>query len=298
MRIILADDEPIILEDLRTMLKGYENIEIAAAYTDSTEVIEEIYTTKPDCAILDIEMAGLSGIELAEKLISVNPNIEVVFVTAYNNYAAQAFEVNAIDYLLKPIRPERLDKAIKKVLMRTADQPAESPRACKIKCFGSFEVTVGTNAVKWSRSKSKELFAYLLQNEGKWISKYKLCDVQWQEYGPDQALAYLQTSIYALRKNLKQSCFEGIKIEYSDDRYRLKVIDSDWDLRLFEQKYEDFMKTGSTEAGILAMDLYQGEYLEGEDWHWSDLNRGYYERKFLELQKKVNNYSGHKDELK
>lgn len=288
MRIILVDDEPVILEDLKAMLEGYKNIEMAASYTESAEVIEELDKTKPDCAILDIEMAGMNGIDLAEKLISVNPDIEVVFVTAYNNYAAQAFEVNAIDYLLKPIRPERLNKAIEKVLMRIADRPAKSPRACRIRCFGSFEVTVGTCAVKWSRSKSKELFAYLLQNEGKWISKYKLCDVQWSEYRPEQALAYLQTSIYALRKNLKESGFEGIKIEYYDDRYRLTVIDSDWDLRQFEQKYEDFIKNGSSEAGKMAMDLYRGEYLEGEDWLWSDLNRGYYERKFLELQKKVN----------
>jgi two-component SAPR family response regulator len=255
------------------MLESYPDIEIVASYTDSQAALQEAKEIKPDCAFLDIEMAELSGIELAEKLSTLSPEMEVVFVTAYNHYAAQAFEVNAIDYLLKPIRPERLGKAVSKMLQKSSGNALPTNSSCLIRCFGAFEVVVGGRAVHWSRSKSKELFAYLLQQEGKKISKFRLCDEQWPDYGPEQGLAYLQTSLYALRKSLRSIGCEGIQIEYADDRYVLYVKKADWDVRQFEAYYSEYMKTQSPEAGKKAMELYRGEYLEGEDWLWSDVQR-------------------------
>jgi len=286
LRIILVDDEPIILEDLKLLIENNKNIEIAGMYTDPLEALRELPVTKADCAFLDIEMPGLSGIELAEKLSLVNPDIEVIFITAYNHYAAQAFELDAIDYLLKPIKPERIDKAIDKLLRSVKIKPESSDTFCQIRCFGSFEVVVGERSIKWSRSKSKEFLAYLLQYEGRWVAKYKLCDDQWSEYGPEQALAYLQTAIYALKKNLKEIGCTQIVIEYSDNRYMIKVKDADWDVREFEKEYEIFIRSGSLAAAKRAVQYYRGEYLEGEDWLWSDITRESFRRKYNEIQKK------------
>lgn len=284
MRIILVDDEPAIVEDLKFMLTSKANVEVVSAYTEPLMALKEFSCLKPDCAFLDIEMAGFNGIELAEKMMQINPDLEVVFVTAYNHYAAQAFDVNAIDYLLKPIRPERLEKTMSKLMARSPSLLSEGRES--IRCFGALEVLSGDRRIKWTRSKSKEIFAYLLQNEGKWISKYKLCDEQWPEYGPDQALAYLQTSIYALRKSLREIGFNGIKIEYADDRYQLKIHQVSWDVRAFEENTEKFLKTGALEAAQKALEIYRGDYLEGEDWIWSEINRAYYARKYEELEKK------------
>lgn len=283
LRAIVVDDEPAILEDLRGMLEGTGKVEVLAVYTEPERALEEASQLKPDCAFLDIEMAGMGGIELAEALGSSLPALEVVFVTAYNHYAAQAFEVNAMDYLLKPIRPERLGKAVDKLRLRIGAASGQGDSRCVIRCFGAFEVLADGRPIKWTRSKSKELLAYLLKEEGKWVSKYKLCDEQWSEYGPEQALAYLQTSIYALRKSLREAGAQGLAIEYADDRYRLRVLEADWDLQAFEQNYQEFVKTGSEEAAERAAGLYRGEYLEGEDWPWSEIDRQYYSRKHEEL---------------
>lgn len=285
IRAILVDDEPIVLEELKLMLVDNKNIVVKGSYTDPFAALQELSETKPDCAFLDIEMAGMTGIELAEKLGQINPDIEVMFVTAYNHYAAQAFDVNAIDYVLKPIRPERINKAVEKLIMKVKNKPEVQSDSCKIRCFGCFEVFAGSHTVKWSRSKSKELLAYLLQHEGKWLTKYKLCDEQWAAYEPEQALAYLQTAVYALRKSLKEIGRTEIKIEYADNRYILRVDNADWDVRQFDKAYEIFIQSGSVEAAQNALKCYRGEYLEGEDWLWSDIVRESYIRKYNELKR-------------
>ena len=273
LRAILVDDETVILKKIQAMVKDDGRVEVVGAYTDSQTAFLEAAETRPDCAFLDIEMPGLSGIELAERLTSLNPDLEVVFITAYNHYAAQAFEVNALDYLLKPIRPERLEKAVEKVLRRRDGKAEEVQSACTIRCFGCFEVLVGGQAVKWSRSKARELLAYMLQYDGKWLSKYRLCDELLEDHPPERALAYLQICMHALRRSLREAGCTQIQIQYANDKYVLTVMEADWDLRSFEQTYQTFGSTALPEHARQALACYRGEYLEGEDWRWVDILR-------------------------
>lgn len=283
LRTILVDDEPIILNELRELLMEHPMITVVGTYTNPLDALDELPKTKPDCGFLDIEMTEMTGIDLAERLVSANPAMEIIFVTAYNHYASQAFDVSAIDYLLKPIRPERIHKAIAKLQRKLNEHPANDEEGCTIRCFGSFEVLVGGKPVKWGRTKSKEFLAFMLQNEGRWVTKYRLCEEQWSEYGPEQALSYLQTSIYRLRKVLKEAGCTQLEIAYADDRYIVRVGNADWDVRLFEKAYQDFRRTGSREAAQKAISLYRGEYLEGEDWIWSDVPRENYICKYEKL---------------
>lgn len=290
LRAVLIDDEPIIVEELAMLLQEDQRIELVGTYTDPLQLLLDLPALKPDCIFLDIEMPGLSGIELAEKLLAEAEDYEIVFVTAYNHYAAQAFDVNAIDYILKPVRAERIRKAVDKLTARVSLKPKPSVKAmnCSIRCFGAFEVTVGQKAIKWTRSKSKELLAYLLQHEGRWLSKYKLCDEQWAEYEPERALAYLQTSLYVLRKNLKEAGCTQLQIEYANDRYILRANEVDWDVRRFEAAYAEFMRTGMHAAGRAALECCGGEYYEGEDWLWSDLVREDYILRCERLKRLIN----------
>ncbi|PYE48814.1 response regulator [Paenibacillus barcinonensis] len=285
IRAILLDDEPIILNELASLLETDERVEIIGTYTDPLQLLQEIPMLKPDCIFLDIEMPGMSGIELAEQLGADNIAAEIVFITAYNHYAAQAFDVSAIDYLLKPIRPERIRKAVDKLVKLASQKPQPLHGRWAIHSFGPFEVKHGQMSIKWARSKSRELLAYFLQHEGRWLSKYKLCDDQWGHYEPERALAYLQTSLYAMRKNLKAAGCTELKIEYANDRYILRVLDADWDLRTFESALRQFDQTASDEARGQALAVYRGEYLEGEDWLWSDITRETYRRQVHQLKK-------------
>lgn len=111
-RALIVDDERLARNDLASLLKNFSNIEIVSEAEDVPSAIAEIKTHDPDLLFLDIQMPGDSGFELLNK---IDFKGKVIFVTAYDKYAIRAFDVNAIDYLMKPVLPERLRKAIEKL---------------------------------------------------------------------------------------------------------------------------------------------------------------------------------------
>lgn len=114
LRVIIADDEPRARQFLEKMLKEHEGIEVAGAAKNGAEALAVIAKAKPDVAFLDIHMPDLSGLEVARHLKGEHAPI-VVFVTAYDQHAVEAFEIAALDYVLKPIRRERLAETLKRV---------------------------------------------------------------------------------------------------------------------------------------------------------------------------------------
>lgn len=124
MRAIIIDDERLARKELNNLLKDYNEIEIIAEAVNADDAYEKITRMNPDLLFLDIQMPGKSGFDLLEMLDRV-PN--VIFTTAYDEYALKAFEVNALDYLLKPIQPERLGESIRKLLKKQYTLTAYPP---------------------------------------------------------------------------------------------------------------------------------------------------------------------------
>lgn len=112
MKAIIVDDERLARTELRRLLTPFKEIEIIAEAVNAKDAAEKITQLNPDLIFLDIQMPGKNGFELLEELESAP---EVIFTTAYDEYALKAFEFNALDYLLKPIEPHRLEDAIKRV---------------------------------------------------------------------------------------------------------------------------------------------------------------------------------------
>jgi two-component system LytT family response regulator len=114
LRVVVVDDEPLAREGLVEMLQRQPGVEIAGAFADGPAALAGLDAARPDALFVDIRMPGMSGLELVESL-DLDPLPAVVFVTAYDAYAVRAFEVNAVDYLLKPVAPERLAQAVEKI---------------------------------------------------------------------------------------------------------------------------------------------------------------------------------------
>ena len=112
MKTLIVDDERLARQELKNLLSSVDHIEIIGEAANSDEAADIIEDQKPDLVFLDIQMPGKDGFELLEELTFVP---KVVFVTAYDEYAIKAFEVNALDYLVKPVNPDRLKEAINKV---------------------------------------------------------------------------------------------------------------------------------------------------------------------------------------
>lgn len=127
VKAVIAEDETLLRTALLELLdEAWPQLEVVAECEDGAEALEAIVEHQPDIAFLDIRMPGLSGLEVAAAAAEASPATRIVFVTAYNQYAIDAFERGAIDYLLKPIAPERLAATVQRLQARMAEGSADT----------------------------------------------------------------------------------------------------------------------------------------------------------------------------
>ena len=124
MKVVIADDEPLARERLRLLLAQLGGIDIVAEVGDGRSALEACAAHDPALVLLDIAMPGIDGLEVARHLSAFEPRPAVVFCTAYDAHALKAFEAAAVDYLVKPVRPERLQAAIERARTFTAGREA------------------------------------------------------------------------------------------------------------------------------------------------------------------------------
>ncbi len=121
IRTILVDDEKLATQGLEIRLAPYEDIEIVATCLNGREAIRKIKTLKPDLVFLDIQMPGFDGFSVVQGVMDIDPPL-FVFVTAYSEHAIRAFDANAIDYLMKPVEPDRLADTMERVRAQLANR--------------------------------------------------------------------------------------------------------------------------------------------------------------------------------
>ena len=115
MTAVVADDEQFAREELCFLLEKIDGVQVVSQAADGLQALDEIARVDPDIAFLDVQMPGLSGFEVARRLLENGTDLAVVFVTAFDHRAVEAFEVNAVDYVLKPVEPSRLEQAVQRV---------------------------------------------------------------------------------------------------------------------------------------------------------------------------------------
>jgi DNA-binding LytR/AlgR family response regulator len=136
---VIAEDEALLRDALLALLRdAWPQLEVKAACDDGGAALEAIAEHQPDVAFLDIRMPGLSGLEVAAAMAEASPNTQIVFVTAYNQYAIDAFDKGAVDYLLKPIARERLEATVQRLQKRlTGERPDGAALAALLKQLGA-----------------------------------------------------------------------------------------------------------------------------------------------------------------
>jgi DNA-binding LytR/AlgR family response regulator len=115
-KCVIAEDEELLRNELSKLLaQAWPQLQIVAECEDGGSALEAIAEHQPEVAFLDIRMPGLTGLEVAEAVAEASPKTQIVFVTAYDQYAIDAFDKGAVDYLLKPIAPERLAATVQRL---------------------------------------------------------------------------------------------------------------------------------------------------------------------------------------
>jgi two-component system LytT family response regulator len=192
LKTLIADDEPLARERLRFLLSGDEEIEIAGECRNGKEVIAVLKEKRIDVLFLDIQMPGRGGFDVIEQIGTANMPV-TVFVTAHNQYAVQAFEVHALDYLTKPVEPERLQATLVHVKERIASNAALLTQEQLKSVLTSLE-TGGSR---------KEYPKRLLVHNGTKDSFVNVNDLEWIEAADYYSCLHIGTRNFMLRKTIK-----------------------------------------------------------------------------------------------
>lgn len=156
---VIADDEPLLRHHLNKLLAEYwPELEIVGQAQNGQQAIELIEQHKPSIAFLDIKMPQLDGMSAARQLMSSGTQTEIVFITAYDEYAVQAFENNAVDYLLKPLSEKRLEQCIAKLKMRLSNDSATGlpDMSALLSQLQQINVQATPNYLNWIRASKGE----------------------------------------------------------------------------------------------------------------------------------------------
>jgi len=227
MKAIIVDDEYLALESMTRLLQRFE-VQVAGAFQDPREALKQLEALDADVAFVDIEMPELNGLELVARLQAAQPSLQIVFVTAYEQYAIDAFELAAIDYLLKPIQLKRLETTIKRLSSKHADTTTPEPLQPMEQtiCFFhhlSFQDAQGNPInIAWRTAKARELLAYLIHSGDKTPSKEELLDRIWPDADPDKSITHLHTTIYQIRQSMK-TMGVPLSLQYKEGRYHVEL---------------------------------------------------------------------------
>ncbi|OBR66272.1 hypothetical protein A7K91_22810 [Paenibacillus oryzae] len=296
LKVMLIDDEKIALDVMEILLNEIGGVQVISKCQLASEALASAGKLQPDIIFLDIEMPGMNGLDAGKQLSALCPDAEIVFVTAYHQYAVQAFDARAIDYLLKPVSKERLLETLQRyarLKLRHSElegtifqKTPEVKGKLQLKVLGSLELyDKNGKLMTWRTKKTKELFAYLWLHNGKPVHRYHLMDELWPNIDSEKAQALFHTTLYSLRNILKSEGFFG-KVEFGDERY---WMNTDWISSDFE-RLEELLDRAGDHAGEQQIEemlaLYRGDLLEMEYYQWADAKRQELRFKYIHFLEK------------
>jgi len=308
VRAVIIDDERPALEGLKFLLRK-SGVEVCGTFQNPLLAVEKSTELKPDVAFIDIEMPGMNGLEAAERLLAMLPDLKVIFVTAYHQYAVEAFELAAIDYVLKPVHPQRLERTLARIRTESAQarpgEPAGADAKAEEKALGKADEKAdgeretekaGTPMIRflgrfeclspdgqrlelhWRTAKAKELFVYLLHKRGSSAAKERLIDLLWPEMDEEKALTNLHTTVYQVRRLLKDQEALACRLSYVENSYRLDAPDVEFDTDRWEAEVNEALQEPLFDSVRLQRlkrlaEAYGGDFLEQEGYLWAEDER-------------------------
>ncbi|MBR4836761.1 MAG: response regulator [Clostridia bacterium] len=246
MIAIAVDDEALMLGALVAAIEESSDISAVTKFSDCEEALEFVRGNAIDVAFLDINMRGMGGLALAEKILETRPNCKIVFCTGYEEYAIPAFKLHASGYLMKPISAEDVQVEIDNIKgMRQRE------KRLTVKCFGNFEVYAKNEKLMFKRLKTKELFAFLVDRNGAGMTAKQICAVLFPDDTDDtKNAAYLRQLVLDLKNTLKSVGAEAV-LCHETPCYRV-------DTSLIKCDYVSYLESGKPE--------FHGEYMTQYSW--------------------------------
>ena len=247
MLYLAVDDENLQLNKLVDALKEADPKCEILSFNNPLTAYEAVKRVKIDVAFLDIEMGGMNGVELGKRLKSLNPSINIIFVTGYDQYALDAYSMHASGYLTKPVSSERIRNELSNLRY---PMPAKNDlNRLRVQCFGYFEAFYNNEPIKFARSKTKEMLAFLVDRRGAMVSVKELSEAL---FGEEKA-SYIRNLVADLSKALKEvNCENAFIKHFNSYGVNVKAISCDYYDYLNNEPY--------------AVKAYSGIYMQQYSW--------------------------------
>ena len=251
MTAICVDDEPLVLQLTLSLFRDLPGFQEVEGFAGPLEALDWLENHTPDIALLDIDMPGMNGLELARRIRDMHPDTAIIFLTGYSEYALDAFQLHASGYLMKPINREKLASEVEYALSGRNRGKASNVFA---KTFGNFDLLVDGRPLVFKRSKSKELLAYLVDRHGGNVSRPEAFAVLWEDTFYDRAMQkQMDVVIRSLRSTLEEA---GVGEIFEIQSGWMRILPERMDSDLF--RFLD----GNREA----IQEYRGEYMSAYSW--------------------------------
>ena len=251
MRIIAVDDEKPALQGLMATIAQVDSESEVTGFRDPKEAIAYVSENPVDVAFLDIEMRGMNGLQAAEELIRINPDINIVFTTGYSEYTGEAFGLHASGYITKPVTAEKLSKELsdlRRPVFRSDD--VEKPQ---VQTFGNFEIFFDGKPLTFQYNKTRELLAYLVDRQGAFVSNGELIATLWDDDRPGAHNSYFKNIRSDLINTLESQNLSNIVVR---QRGKIAIVKDKIDC-----DYYHFL-----EGDKKTIAAYQGEYMAQYSW--------------------------------
>lgn len=204
LRALIVDDEELARRGLEIRLAGYDDIEICAQARNGREALAAVREQSPDLMFLDVQMPGMSGFEVLQRMSGSNMP-DVVFVTAYDEFALQAFDANALDYLLKPINDDRLREAIERVRRHSKAKKANDHRnkLLKFVCELTGRELTLESALQAATGKHQAYPSRIAIRDGAETNCVEVESIDWVDAAGDYMCVHSSGDTYVLRGTMK-----------------------------------------------------------------------------------------------
>lgn len=283
LRVIIVDDEGLSLKRLSRILSESGEVVVCQTFRNPLEAYEYARDNPIDVAFLDISMPQISGMKLSRQLHELYEALDVVFVTGYEEYALQAFDISATDYLLKPVSAERVRQALDKIRRRPMRQEVEP--VLEVRMFGGFKLMhpgPDRKPLKLRSPKTEELFAFLLYKRS--VSRDEIMDTLWSGFESGKASNNLNSNLHYIRKAISES---GLKVCLLADRNEVQIVETSLscDLYAFERLLREIRlnRDGRKELLKQAATLYTGPFLKSKTYEWASTKARRLEQDYMEL---------------
>src|SRR5699024_4503798 len=291
IKVILIDEDVFTLDCLVEKLHQLCSVEVIGVDTDPLIGKEVVKTTDVDLVFLAMDMSKLDGVELAEQIKQVHPNLPIVLLADNSEHAVKAFEMNVFDYIVKPVDRERLQLTIKRMNQSESIKlTSKQTMYLQLNLFGELSfIKYGENKnetirLNWRTKKAEQLFVFLLHLRDRLVEKEEIIETLWQDVERKRAYEQMYVAVSHIRKALNP-LKEHMTIKSRSDYYVLALENIRIDMDQFDELFSSNLSLSAEsiaqyEAALLSN---EGLLLKDYDYIWLEGVRQKYEFKWLQI---------------